>query len=146
MESVKTPRLLSQIDKEILKVILSPNDKHSSIFLTRKLGVPQTTIQRRRKRLENEFLESSYSLDLKKFGWRRVDLLIATRNGKTNAVAKELLSNEEALNDKLLEHEITQCYPFCIIVHFNVKFWIILALIAYIWTAFFSTTFMIITI
>ena len=28
-------------------------------------------------------------------GWRRVDLLIATRNGMTNAVAKELLSNEE---------------------------------------------------
>jgi len=95
MESVKTPRLLSQIDKEILKVILSPDGKHSSIFLTRKLGIPQTTIQRRRKRLEKEFLESSYSLDLNKFGWLRVDLLIATRNGKTNAVAKELLSNEE---------------------------------------------------
>src|SRR5215204_5702900 len=95
MEAVKTPRLLSKIDKEILKAILSPNGERSSTSLRSKLGIPQTTIQRRRKRLEKEFLESSYSLDLNKFGWRRVDLLIATRNGKTNAVAKELLSNEE---------------------------------------------------
>ena len=91
-----------------MKVILSPNGKFSSIFLTRKLGVPQTTIQRRRKRLEKEFLESSYSLDLKKFGWRSVDLLIATRDGKTNAVAKELLSNEDVtyVGKSIGEHAI----------------------------------------
>jgi DNA-binding Lrp family transcriptional regulator len=87
---------LSDVDKEILKVLLSPNGKRSSSkLLSKKLGVPQTTIQRRRKRLEKEFLELSYSLNLKKIGWRRVDLLIATRNGKTNAVAKYLLSNVE---------------------------------------------------
>jgi hypothetical protein len=37
----------------------------------------------------------SYSLNLEKFRWRRVDLLIATRYGKTSSVAKQLLSNEE---------------------------------------------------
>ena len=82
----KTTRLLSNVDREILKGILSPDGKHSSsTLLSKKLGIPQTTIQRRRTRLEKEFLESSYSLNLEKFGWRRVDLLIYTRNGKTDS-------------------------------------------------------------
>ena len=99
MEPAKTTaRLLSNIDREILKAILSPNGKHpSSTLLSKKLGVPQTTIQRRRKRLEKEFLELSYSLNLEKFGWRRVDLLISTRNGKTDSVANKLLENEEVV-------------------------------------------------
>ena len=95
MELVKTARLLSNVDREILKAILSPNGKYSSTYLSKKLGIPQTTIQRRRSRLEKEFLELSYSFNLEKFGWRRVDLLIYTRNGKTDSVAKQLLENEE---------------------------------------------------
>jgi DNA-binding Lrp family transcriptional regulator len=89
---------LSSIDRAILKVLLDTNDgKRSSMLLSRRLGVPATTILRRRKRLEKDYLELSYSLNLKKFGWRRVDLLISTRNGKTNSVAKQLLSNEEVV-------------------------------------------------
>jgi DNA-binding Lrp family transcriptional regulator len=109
MESMKsTTRILSNVDREILKVILSPDGKHSSIFLTRKLGIPQTTIQRRRSRLEKEFLELSYSLNLEKFGWRRVDLLIYTRNGKTDSVAKQLLENDEVtyVGKSIGEHTI----------------------------------------
>jgi DNA-binding Lrp family transcriptional regulator len=89
---------LSSIDRAILKVLLDTNDgKRSSMLLSRRLGVPATTILRRRKRLEKDYLELSYSLNLKKFGWRRVDLFISTRNGKTNSVAKQLLSNEEVV-------------------------------------------------
>ena len=109
MQSVKTAtRLLSNIDREILKSILSPNGKCSSTFLSKKLGVPQTTIQRRRSRLEKEFLELSYSLNLEKFGWRRVDLLIYTRNGQTESVAKQLLQNEEVtyVGKSIGEHTI----------------------------------------
>jgi DNA-binding Lrp family transcriptional regulator len=71
---------LSLSDKEILKVLLSPENgsKRSSSLLASKLGIPQTTIQRRKKRLEKEFLTSTYTLDLEKFGWRHVDLLIST--------------------------------------------------------------------
>jgi DNA-binding Lrp family transcriptional regulator len=103
-----TTRLLSNIDREILKAILSPNGKRSSTLLSEKLGVPQTTIQRRRSRLEKEFLELSYSLNLEKFGWRRVDLLIYTRNGKTDSVAKKLLENEEVtyVGKSIGEHTI----------------------------------------
>jgi DNA-binding Lrp family transcriptional regulator len=85
------------VDKEILKVLLNPNYKSSSVALSKKLGVPQTTIQRRRKRLEKEFLQVSHSLNLERFGWRRVDLLIATRSGKTDSVAQQLLSYEEVV-------------------------------------------------
>ena len=90
---------ISESDREILKVLLSPDDgiKHSSLLLAKKLGIPQTTIQRRKKRLENEFLTRSYTLNLENFGWRRVDLLISTRNGKTDSVARELLENEEVV-------------------------------------------------
>ena len=89
---------LSGIDRAILKVLLDTNDgKRSSMLLSRRLGVPATTILRRRKPLEKDFLELSYSLNLKKFGWRRVDLLISTRNGKTNSVGNGLLLNEEVV-------------------------------------------------
>jgi DNA-binding Lrp family transcriptional regulator len=108
MQLIKTTRLLSNVDRDILKSILSPNGKHSSTFLSKELAVPQTTIQRRRSRLEKEFLESSYSLNLEKFGWRRVDLLIHTRNGKTDSVAKQLLENEEVtyVGKSIGEHTI----------------------------------------
>jgi DNA-binding Lrp family transcriptional regulator len=90
---------LSEADKEILKVLLSPDNglKHSSLLLAKKLGIPLTTIQRRKKRLEKDFLTSSYTLDIEKFGWRRVDLLIYTKNGKTDSVANKLLENEEVV-------------------------------------------------
>jgi DNA-binding Lrp family transcriptional regulator len=64
-------------------------------ILSKKLQIPQTTISRRLKRLEKDYLSLSYSLNLEKFGWRRVDLLSSTRNGKTDSVAKQLLSNKE---------------------------------------------------
>jgi DNA-binding Lrp family transcriptional regulator len=86
---------LSQIDKEILKVLFTPNGKLSAMLLSKKLQIPQTTISRRLKRLEEDYVSLSYSLNLEKFGWRRVDLLISTRNGKTDSVAKQLLSNNE---------------------------------------------------
>lgn len=90
---------LSESDKEILKVLLSPDNgiKHSSSSLAKKLGIPQNTIQRRKKRLESEYLTSSYTLNIERFGWRRVDLLIYTRNGKTDSVATKLLENEEVV-------------------------------------------------
>ena len=90
---------LSDTDKEILKVLLSPGDgiRHSSLLLAKKLGIPITTIQRRKKRLEEDFLTSTYTLNVERFGWRRVDLLIYTRNGKTDSVANKLLENEEVV-------------------------------------------------
>ncbi|MEP6576382.1 MAG: hypothetical protein ABJB85_08145 [Nitrososphaerota archaeon] len=95
--SLKTKHHLSTIDRMILKEILSSNEKRTSTFLSKKLKVPTATIQRRRKRLEKEFLEKEYTLCLEKFGWRRVDFFISTISGKTDSVARELLALREVM-------------------------------------------------
>jgi Lrp/AsnC family transcriptional regulator for asnA, asnC and gidA len=108
MRSIQRKEFLSEVDRELLKVLLNPNGRSSSVLLSKKLGIPKTTIQRRRKRLEKEYLQLSYSLNLEKFGGRRIDLLIATRYGKTSFVAKQLLSNEEVtyVGKSIGEHTI----------------------------------------
>jgi hypothetical protein len=88
--------VLTAVDKKILKVLLTPNGKHSSKSLARKLGIPATTVQRRRKRLE-KFLEISYALSVKTFGWHNVGFLIATESGKTGQIGKELLKRDEVI-------------------------------------------------
>jgi DNA-binding Lrp family transcriptional regulator len=90
-------RSLSKTDKDILKILLSaPNGKAmSSKSIANKLGIPATTAQRRRNRLENELLTINYSLDLKRFGLHRVDFFIATERGKTVTIAKALLKMDE---------------------------------------------------
>ena len=82
------------MDKKILKVLLNPDGGISSSYLSKKLGIPQTTVQRRRKRLEEGVVKIFYTVDLEKFGWRRADVFISTRNGKTPSVAKTLLAND----------------------------------------------------
>ena len=84
--------VLSAIDKIILKEILSPNGNKTSQSISKKFEISMTTLQRRRKRLEKEFLERDYTLLLEKFGWRRVDFFISTTDGKTDALAIELLA------------------------------------------------------
>jgi len=93
-----TPSLrLSVIDKKLLKVLLQPNGKVSSHELAAKLGIPRTTVQRRRKYLEKHFLEFTYALKLKDLGFRRVDLLIYTSGGNTRNIAEKLLDRDEVV-------------------------------------------------
>src|SRR3989442_14331931 len=87
---------LTAVDKKLLKVLLTPNGKHSSKSLARQLGIPATTVQRRRKRLE-KILTVSYTLCLKTFGWHKVDFLIATESGRTGFIGKGLLKLEEVV-------------------------------------------------
>ena len=67
-----------------------------------------TTLQRRRKRLEKEFLEKDYTLILNKFGWRRGDSFISTSDGKTDAWANDLLAMNQvtAVGKSIGEHTI----------------------------------------
>jgi len=88
---------LSPVDRKLLKTLLAPDGKHSSKTLAKKLGIPATTVQRRRKRLEKEFLTLTYTLDLAKFGWHKVDFLIATESGKTGLIGKILLKRDEVI-------------------------------------------------
>jgi DNA-binding Lrp family transcriptional regulator len=86
---------LSQLDKQLIKILLEPDGKRTSGTLAKKLGIPLTTIQRRRKRLEQELLTLHYTLKLENFNWRRVDIFISTKNGETDSVANELLKLDE---------------------------------------------------
>ena len=90
-------RKLSDIDKKILKVLLSKAGIISSHALAAQLGLPRTTIQRRRNFLEKHFLEFAYSLKLKDLGYRRVDLLIYTGAGNITTIAKKLLARDEVV-------------------------------------------------
>jgi DNA-binding Lrp family transcriptional regulator len=92
----KATTTVSDLDRKLLKILLSPNgDLKSSKSLSAKLGIPITTIRRRRKRLESKFLKMHYILDIEKFGWKRVDFFISIRNGMVNAVANKLLTSDE---------------------------------------------------
>lgn len=89
--------VLSLTDKKILKSLLASGGRVSSLKLSRELDIPLSTVQRRRKRLEELLLETSYVLKVDKFGWRRATLFISTQNGRTMSVAKELLQWEDAI-------------------------------------------------
>lgn len=90
-------RKLSEIDKKMLKILLTPSARISSHMLATKLGIPRTTIQRRRNYLEKHFLEFTYSLKLSELGYRRVDLLIYTGGGDTIKIGNKLLEREEVV-------------------------------------------------
>src|SRR5437867_5294961 len=81
----ETLRRLTPTDKQILRAIMASRGRISSVDLARQLEIPLTTTQRRRKRLESEFLEVSYSFRLDKLGWRNADLLITTSKGKASS-------------------------------------------------------------
>jgi len=92
----------SPVDKQILKVLLDRGDgdgdgEVSTRQLEAKLGMPRSTIQRRRRHLEQRYLEHTYSLNLANLGFRRVDLLIYTGGGATQAIAHELLRRDEVV-------------------------------------------------
>lgn len=100
---------ISDLDRKLLKILLQPNgDLKSSKALSAKLGMPITTVRRRRKRLESTLLKLHYVLDIEKFGWRRVDFFIAIKNGMVNAVASKLLDSDEVtyVGKSIGEHTI----------------------------------------
>ena len=90
----------SSVDKKILKLLLEPRGPEgevSSHMLEVKLGIPRSTIQRRRSHLERNYVEHTYSLNLANLGFRRVDLLIFTGGGATEEIAHELLRRDEVV-------------------------------------------------
>lgn len=88
----------SSPDKLILKELILSKGKISSSMLSKKLSIPVTTMQRKRKKLESEFLTTNYSLKYEKFGFRRVTLLINTVKGNNEEVGKKLLLFDEVLS------------------------------------------------
>lgn len=82
---------LSAVDKKLLKSLLESKGRVSSLQLSRDLQIPISTIQRRRKRLEKEFIEHSYSLKYKMFSKRHVTFVISLGPGDRSQIAREIL-------------------------------------------------------
>ncbi len=86
---------LSDIDRKMLRLLLDSEGHIPTHEISLQLGVPLSTVQRRRKRLEDTCLIKTYTLDPMKFGYRRIDLLIYTVGGETMNIGRELLKREE---------------------------------------------------
>jgi DNA-binding Lrp family transcriptional regulator len=86
---------LSDMDRKMLRLLLDSEGNVPTHEISEQLGMPISTVQRRRKRLEEEYLIKHYSLDPMKFGYRKIDLLIYTQGGDTMSVGQELLKREE---------------------------------------------------
>lgn len=82
---------LSTVDKKLLRALLESNGRVSSLQLSRDLQVPISTIQRRRKRLEKDFIQHSYSLKYGAFSKRHLTLAISLGAGDRSQIAKEVL-------------------------------------------------------
>ena len=89
---------LSEADKQLLRVLVDSEGKIPTHEISQQLGIPLSTAQRMRNRLEETCLEEHYSLNLRKFGWRRIDLLIATEGGASISIGKELLKHDTVLS------------------------------------------------
>ncbi|MEM2140711.1 Lrp/AsnC family transcriptional regulator [Nitrososphaera sp.] len=89
---------LSTVDKKVLKSLITSKGHVSSLLLSKKLGIPLTTVQRHRKRLEKEFLEYSYNLKVAKFGLRNADILIHIKSGTMEKVAERLLELDRVVS------------------------------------------------
>ena len=88
---------LSDADKKIIHQLFSSEDYVPSLALSKELDIPLSTIQRRRKRLEDNLIERSYSLKAGVFGFRTATLFISTSDGKTMSIGKEVLEMDGAV-------------------------------------------------
>lgn len=87
--------VFSQSDKKIILQLLSSSGRISSLSLARQLGIPLSTIQRRRVRLEENIMEMHYSLKLEKLGWRSATLFISVSSGNADNIGREILETED---------------------------------------------------
>jgi DNA-binding Lrp family transcriptional regulator len=94
-EDTKTQ--LSAADKKIVKRLISSSGRVSSLLLSRELDIPLTTTQRRRKRLEEEFIEAHYSLKVGKLGWRKATLFISMSQGDSIVTGKEIFESSDKI-------------------------------------------------
>jgi DNA-binding Lrp family transcriptional regulator len=88
---------LSEVDGRILRLLLDSDGRIPSKEISLEFGIPLSTVQRKRKKLETDYLIRTYALDPSKFGWRKIDLLIYTEGGGTIELGKELLQREEVM-------------------------------------------------
>jgi DNA-binding Lrp family transcriptional regulator len=93
----KNKIFLSSTDKKMLTALLHSNGEVSSLALSRQLKIPLTTVQRRRKRLE-QVIDSSYSLKIEEFGRRMITFFITVEGKSAVEVGKEALNVQRVIS------------------------------------------------
>jgi DNA-binding Lrp family transcriptional regulator len=88
---------LSSTDKKMLAALLHSNGDMSSLTLSRQLEIPLTTVQRRRKRLE-QVIDSSYSLKIEEFGLRMITFFVTVEGRTAIEIGKEALSLQKIVS------------------------------------------------
>jgi DNA-binding Lrp family transcriptional regulator len=91
-------RKLSLTDKKILKVLLERDGTVATNTLAKRIGVPRSTVLRRRRYLEQYVISSDYTIDLSRYGFRRVDFLVETMSGMTSKLSKQFLQFPEVVS------------------------------------------------
>ncbi len=89
--------LLSEQDANILARLIGSNGEISSQRLSSEAEISVRTTRLRRKILTEEYLTVTHSLNLQRYGWRQLQLLITTSGGRTFAVGKELLKLKQVV-------------------------------------------------
>ena len=83
------------IDINIIRELLAKADI-KSVDIASKYKVPISTIQRRRKRLEDSILEKKYLIDITKRDLRTGIILANVKRGKAREVAKMILERHKS--------------------------------------------------
>ena len=83
------------IDINIIRELLTKSNIRSADIAS-KYKIPISTIQRRRKRLEDSVLEKKFLLDITKRGLRTGMILVKVERGKAKEVAKMILERHKS--------------------------------------------------
>lgn len=89
---------LDELDIKIIKELFN-NPGITSTDIANKQREALSTIQRRRVRLEENFVRRSYTIDIRKLGWRTADLSISVQKGVAKQTAQELV---ETMKDNVI--------------------------------------------
>ena len=87
-------KLFDDLNIKIVRELVN-NPDISSTDIAEKYGIPLSTIQRRRAKLEGSILNKAYTLDIRQLGWRTADLLISVEKGKAEETAQKLLESNK---------------------------------------------------
>lgn len=92
-DTYKPQRLSKLIDNTNLKIIeeLVKNPSTTSSSLSTKLGIPLSSLQRRRAKIEKYILNKSYQINLRSISGKVGDVVINVDRGKSRDVAKLIL-------------------------------------------------------
>jgi DNA-binding Lrp family transcriptional regulator len=87
-------KLFDDLNIKIVRELVN-NPDISSTDIAERYGIPLSTIQRRRAKLEGSILNKAYTLDIRQLGWRTADLLISVEKGKAEETAQKLLESNK---------------------------------------------------